>query len=185
MKISDFKIKGQDSPDDYSAMTETIRRRLLELEEGDESFSKAPDLILLDGGKGHVGVIKELMRQMALDIPVYGMVKDSHHKTRTITDESDEVSIAREPEVFRFVYRIQEEVHRYTVGRMTSAKLKTLKTSSLEKIKGIGPAKAKALLLHFGSLEELKNASADDIIKVKGVSEANAREIIKHFHTKE
>ena len=180
-----FKIKGQDSPDDYSAMTETIRRRLLELKEGDESFSKAPDLILLDGGKGHVGVIKELMRQMALDIPVYGMVKDSHHKTRTITDESDEVSIAREPEVFRFVYRIQEEVHRYTVGRMTSAKLKTLKTSSLEKIKGIGPAKAKALLLHFGSLEELKNASADDIIKVKGVSEANAREIIKHFHTKE
>ncbi len=177
-----FKIKGQETPDDYSAMTETIRRRLMNLEDKDESFSTAPDLILLDGGKGHVGVIRELMDELAMDIPVFGMVKDSHHKTRTITDEHDELSIAREPEVFRFIYRIQEEVHRYTVGKMTNAKLKSLKTSSLEKIKGIGPSKAKALLLHFGSLEALKNASKEDIIKVKGVNEANADEIIKYFN---
>jgi len=177
-----FKIKGQETPDDYSAMTETIRRRLMNLEDKDESFSQTPDLILLDGGRGHVGVIRELMRELAIDIPVFGMVKDSHHKTRTITDEHDELSIAREPEVFRFVYRIQEEVHRYTVGKMTNAKLKSLKTSSLEKIKGIGPSKAKELLLHFGSLEDLKNASKEDIIKVKGVNEANADEIIKHFN---
>ena len=102
-----FKIKGQETPDDYSAMTETIRRRLMNLEDKDESFSTAPDLILLDGGKGHVGVIRELMNELAMDIPVFGMVKDSHHKTRTITDEHDELSIAREPEVFRFIYRIQ------------------------------------------------------------------------------
>lgn len=177
-----FKIKGQETPDDYSAMTETIRRRLMNLEDKDESFSTAPDLILLDGGKGHVGVIRELMNELAMDIPVFGMVKDSHHKTRTITDEHDELSIAREPEVFRFIYRIQEEVHRYTVGKMTNAKLKSLKTSSLEKIKGIGPSKAKALLLHFGSLEALKNASKEDIIKVKGVNEANSDEIIKYFN---
>lgn len=177
-----FKIKGQETPDDYSAMTETIRRRLMNLEDKDESFSTAPDLILLDGGKGHVGVIRELMDELAMDIPVFGMVKDSHHKTRTITDEHDELSIAREPEVFRFIYRIQEEVHRYTVGKMTNAKLKSLKTSSLEKIKGIGPSKAKALLLHFGSLEALKNASKEDIIKVKGVNEANADGIIKYFN---
>ncbi len=177
-----FKIKGQETPDDYSAMTETIRRRLMNLKDKDESFSTAPDLILLDGGKGHVGVIRELMDELAMDIPVFGMVKDSHHKTRTITDEHDELSIAREPEVFRFIYRIQEEVHRYTVGKMTNAKLKSLKTSSLEKIKGIGPSKAKALLLHFGSLEALKNASKEDIIKVKGVNEANADEIIKYFN---
>lgn len=177
-----FKIKGQEMPDDYSAMTETIRRRLMNLEDEDESFSQTPDLILLDGGRGHVGVIRELMRELAMDIPVFGMVKDSHHKTRTITDEHDEVSIAREPEVFRFVYRIQEEVHRYTVGKMTNAKLKSLKTSSLEKINGIGPAKAKALLLHFESLEALKNASKEDIIKVKGISEANADEIVKYFN---
>ncbi len=176
-----FKIKGQETPDDYSAMTETIRRRLMNLEDNDESFSQLPDLILLDGGRGHVNIIKELMRELAMDIPVFGMVKDNHHKTRTITDEHDEVSIAREPEVFRFIYRIQEEVHRYTVGKMTNAKLKSLKTSSLEKINGIGPAKAKALLLHFESLEALKNASKEDIIKVKGISEANADEIIKHF----
>ncbi|MBQ8475323.1 MAG: excinuclease ABC subunit UvrC, partial [Clostridia bacterium] len=86
-----FKIKGQETPDDYSAMTETIRRRLLNLEDEDESFSQTPDLILLDGGRGHVGVIREVMREMALDIPVFGMVKDSHHKTRTITDDTDEV----------------------------------------------------------------------------------------------
>ena len=177
-----FKIKGQEIPDDYSAMTETIRRRLMNLEDEDESFSSTPDLILLDGGRGHVGVIRQLMSELAMDIPVFGMVKDSHHKTRTITDDRDEVSIAREPEVFRFVYRIQEEVHRYTVGRMTNAKLKSLKTSSLEKINGIGPAKAKALLLHFNSLDQIKNASKEEIMKVKGISEANADEIVKYFN---
>lgn len=176
-----FKIKDLSSPDDYSSMTEALRRRLLRLEDSDKSFSQMPDLILLDGGKGHVSVITSLLREMALDIPVFGMVKDEHHKTRTIVSELGEVSIAREPEVFRLIYRIQEEVHRYTVSRMMQAKVNSLKTSSLEKIKGIGPAKAKLLLLHFGSLEDLKNADAEELMKVKTISRDNATEIIKYF----
>ncbi len=176
-----FKIKGQDSPDDYSAMTEALRRRLLRAEDSDASFSHLPDLILLDGGKGHVGVIKELLCELSLDIPVFGMVKDEHHKTRTIVGEHDEVSIAREPEVFRFIYRIQEEVHRYTVSRMMQAKISTLKTSSLEKIKGIGPKKAKALLMHFPDLNAIKNADYDELIKVPSISRENAKEIINYF----
>ena len=179
-----FKIKDLDSQDDYGAMTEALRRRLLRLEDTDPSFSTMPDLILLDGGKGHVNVITSLLRELSLDIPVFGMVKDEHHKTRTIVSEWGEVSIAREPEVFRLIYRIQEEVHRFTVSRMMQAKVNSLKTSSLEKIKGIGPSKAKLLLLHFGGIEDIKKADLDALMAVKSISEANAKEIIKHFEDK-
>lgn len=178
-----FRIKGQDAPDDYCAMRQTILRRLSHLDdEKDTSFSRMPDLILLDGGAGHVSVVRELMRQTGYDIPVFGMVKDIHHKTRTITSDSEEVSIAREPEVFRFVYKLQEEVHRFTVSRMSAAKSKTLKTSSLEKIEGIGPAKAKKLLSHFKTVSALREADADAIAAVKGIGRADAEAVYKFFH---
>ncbi len=176
-----FRIKSIETQDDYSAMREAITRRMNHLDDEDGAYSRLPDLILLDGGKGHVGVVKELLYEMGIDVPVFGMVKDEHHKTRTITTETDELSIARDAEVFRFVYKIQEEVHRFTVSRMDAAKRKTLKRSTLEDIKGIGPAKAKALMKHFGSLAKLKAAGADEISSVKGISTADARAIIEHF----
>lgn len=176
-----FNIKSTDSQDDYASMTEAISRRLSHIGEENGSMSICPDLILLDGGKGHVSVIKELLRNEGYDIPVFGMVKDEHHKTRTLTDEENELNIARHPDVFRLIYEIQEEVHRYTVGRMTGAKRKTLKTSSLEKIHGIGPAKSKLLLSHFGSLTALKNASEADIAEVNGISKTDAENIYNYF----
>ena len=121
------------------------------------------------------------MREKGVEIPVFGMVKDEHHKTRTLTDKENELNIARHPDVFRLIYEIQEEVHRYTVGRMTGAKRKTLKTSSLEKIHGIGPAKSKLLLSHFGSLTALKNASEHEIADVPGISQTDAENIYNHF----
>ena len=178
-----FRIKGNDAPDDYGAMRETITRRLSHLcDENDSSFSKMPDLILLDGGATHVGVVREIMRDAGYDIPVFGMVKDDHHKTRTLVTDTEEMSIARDPELFRFIYKLQEEVHRFTVARMTDAKRKTMKTSSLEKIKGIGPAKAKKLLTTFGTITALKEATAGEIRERAKVSEKEAEAVYAYFH---
>ena len=186
MKKSDyryFRIKGQSAPDDYEAMRQALLRRLSHLDDSaDASFSKQPDLILLDGGAGHVSVVRDLMRQAGYDIPVFGMVKDDHHKTRTIVSDTQEVSIAREAEVFRFVYKLQEEVHRFTVSRMTAAKRKTLKTSSLEKIKGIGPAKAKKLMAHFKTLSAVKAASLEELCGVTGIGKNDAQTLYGYFH---
>lgn len=168
-----FKLSGPQ--DDYASMSEAIRRRFAHTED------EYPDLLLLDGGKGHVSVIKEVLSEIRVDVPVFGMVKDDYHKTRALTTEDDEISIAREQAVFQLIYGIQEEVHRYTVSRMTKAKRKTLKRSSLEAINGIGPSKAKTLLSTFGGLQGVKNASYDDIIKVKCINARDAENIISYF----
>ena len=172
-----YKIREtENKPDDYFSMRQTIERRLSHTE------LEYPDLILLDGGKGHVGVIKELLSELDIDIPVFGMVKDDFHKTRALTTESEEISIAREQSVFQFIYKIQEEVHRYTIGAMSRAKGKSLTHSSLEKIDGIGAAKAKKLLLHFKTITNLKTASAEEISKVKGISAKDAEKVYKYFN---
>lgn len=174
-----FKIKTTDGIDDYGAMREALSRRLSHLT--DESFGAAPDLILLDGGKGHVSVVRELMCELGCEIPVFGMVKDEFHKTRALTDDTREISIAREQAVFMFIYKLQEEVHRYTIGRMESAKSKTLKHSTLERIDGIGTVKAKSLLSHFRSIAAIKKADKTELMRVPGISAANADAIIEFY----
>ena len=174
-----FKIKSTDGIDDYGAMREALSRRLSHLT--DESFGAAPDLILLDGGKGHVSAVRELMAELGCEIPVYGMVKDDFHKTRALTDDEREISIAREQAVFQFVYKLQEEVHRYTITRMENAKAKSVKHSTLEQIDGIGAVKAKSLLAHFRSIAAVKKASREELMKVSGISAANADAILKFY----
>ena len=170
--------------DDYASMREALSRRLSHLNDEDGSFATAPDLILLDGGRGHVGVIRQLLDEMGLDIPVFGMVKDDYHKTRALCSDTEEISIAREQQVFMLLYRIQEEVHRYTVSRMDAAKRKTLKTSSLQKIPGIGEAKAKALLTALGGLGAIKQASVEQLAAVKGIGKRDAQAVYEYFHGK-
>ena len=109
------------------------------------------------------------------------MVKDEYHKTRALCTESEEISIAREHEVYSLIYRIQEEVHRFTVGRMENAKRKTVKTSSLTKIRGIGDAKAKKLLHAFGGMRGVKNASEEALAAVSGITASDARAIRQYF----
>ncbi len=176
-----FKIKNQEGIDDYSAMREAIERRLLHLRDESGSYSKRPNLILLDGGMTHVSAVKEVLERLDIYIPVFGMVKDEHHKTRTIVTESEEISIAKEQSVFVFVYKLQEEVHRFTVSKMDSAKRKTLKKSAFESIKGIGPAKARALLNHFKTVTAIKNASVDELERVELISKKDAEKIIEFF----
>lgn len=175
-----YKIRGvEGEPDDYASMRETIERRLSHTE------NEYPDLILLDGGKGHVSTIKQLLHELDIDIPVFGMVKDSYHKTRALTTELEEISIAKEQSVFQFIYKIQEEVHRFTVKAMSDAKSRTLTHSSLEKIEGIGQIKAKNLLSHFKTIGAIKAATVEELSSVKGISKKNAQEIFNYYNAKE
>ena len=177
-----FKIKTvTEGTDDYQSMREALSRRFAHLDDEEGSFSVLPDLILLDGGRGHVSVVKELLTELGIDVPVFGMVKDDFHKTRALCTECEEISIAKENALFVFIYKLQEEVHRFTVSKMSRAKSKTLTKSTLTKIKGIGDAKAKALLKAFGGYSGVKNARLDELVSVKGISRADAENIFDYF----
>ena len=180
-----FSIKSVDGIDDYASMREALTRRILRLKsEKSGSFAQIPDLILIDGGRGHISTVKAVLENEGVDIPVFGMVKDDFHKTRALCTDTEEINIAKEKAVFGLIYRIQEEVHRYTVGRTTNAKRSTLKHSSLENIKGIGPAKAKALLLHFGTFSAVKSADITALEVVPGISQTDAENIYNYFNSK-
>lgn len=177
-----FTIKDVDGTDDYACMRETLRRRLAHLSDERGSMSEYPDLLLIDGGRTHVMAVKEVLADMGLEIPVFGMVKDDFHKTRALCTESEEISIAREQAVYGLIYRVQEEVHRYTVSRMSAAKSKTVKHSSLERINGIGAAKARLLLAKFGSLNAIKSATEEELSLTKSISKSDAKNIYNYFH---
>lgn len=170
-------------PDDYSSIYEALTRRLEHLTDEKGSFSEYPDLLLIDGGKGQVSVAREALRKAGVEIPVFGMVKDDFHKTRALCTETEEINISREQSVFMMIYKIQDEVHRFTVGKTTNAKRRTLKHSSLEKIKGIGPAKAKKILAVKGSLAAVKSATVSELASVSGISDADAYNIYNYFHS--
>ncbi|MBP3686448.1 MAG: excinuclease ABC subunit UvrC [Clostridia bacterium] len=168
--------------DDYAAMVEVILRRLSHL--GEEGWEK-PDLILLDGGMTHVSVVKKALADHGFspeDIPVFGMVKDEHHKPRTLVSETDEISIAKETAVFGFVYSLQEEVHRFSLAGMDRNRRKRLLSSTLTEIPGIGEKKQKALLKRFQSIKRLRAASDDEILAVKGIGARDLAALRTYFH---
>lgn len=189
-----FKITTTAGQDDYGSLRETLFRRLKYLlpdENGEvksSSFDAVPDLILLDGGINHLSVALDVMSELNISIPAAGMVKDEFHKTRALVafdvNEFCEINIAKQRDVFVFLYKIQEEVHRYSIGRMTNAKRKTVKNSSLTKIEGIGPAKAKALLSAFGGYNGVKKASAEALSAVKGINSTDVLRIVAYFGNK-
>ncbi len=184
MKKSDYRafgIKSTGGQDDYASMREALSRRVMHIGDGSRSLGDAPDLILLDGGVGHVGVIKDLFSDMNVEIPVYGMVKDDYHKTRAITDGSKEISIAREMNVYTFIYNLQEEAHRFALKHSSSGKRKSLTRSSLERINGIGEKKAKLLLASM-PFAKIKTASRRELALVKGISKRDADSIYDYFH---
>lgn len=182
-----FKIKTDGAPDDYASMREAVKRRMEYLIQSkqEDSFSQIPDIIFVDGGKGHVNAVKDIVQGADLGIAVFGMVKDKFHKTRTITDGENEIGIATEQSVFSFIYTIQEEVHRFTISKMDASRRKSVKTTSLESINGIGKAKAKLLLSHFKSLNNLKNATVEELCRVKGINIPLATAIYEYYHKTE
>ncbi len=170
-----FNIKETEGQDDFAATEEALRRRFSHLDES-EAW-EAPDLILADGGIGQINAIRSVLDEYGLDIPVFGMVKDEHHKTRTLTDGVNELSLNKRQDIFMFIYKLQEEVHRYALARMDVRRRHAVKHSVLTEIKGVGKAKAEELLRHFGGLKELKAASVAEIATVKGINLPLAEEI--------
>ena len=145
-------------------------------------FGRIPDLILLDGGMGHLAAIEPLIHELGFSVPVFGMVKDSKHKTRAIASNGGEIAINSNREAFNLVTSIQNEVHRFSI--MYSRKKHSSKSfkSSLTYINGVGDKKAKALLKHFKSLSKIKNASIKELCEVSGVTEKLAEEIYNFYH---
>ncbi len=176
-----FKIADIDGTDDYASMKQAISRRLSHIGDGSASLGDTPDLILLDGGKGHVNAVREVMEAQGFGhIPLFGMVKDDYHKTRELTDGVNDIGIAHESSVFVMLYKLQEEVHRYTVASMHSAKRKAMHRSRLEDIEGIGKIKAKKLLVRFGSLKRISEMSEKELL-LSGLSAPDAHNIAEYF----
>lgn len=171
-----------DHPDDTASMAEAISRRVQRFLNGDAAFSPLPDLILVDGGVGQVGAVRKVLLEKGVSLPVFGMVKDAFHKTRCLTDGEREISIAMDPKVFQFIYKIQEEVHRYSLSRMDQKRRKTVKHSSLCHIDGIGEKKAAKLMRHFKSLRAIREASIEELSAAAGISQKDAEAIYDYFH---
>ncbi len=186
LKKSDYRLFNikRSTADDYASMREVITRRISHIGDGTASLGECPGLILLDGGSAHVNVIKPILRENDVDAFLFGMVKDDFHKTRALTDGEREISISRETGVYGFIYNLQEEAHRFAIKSSSARKRKTLTRSSLEKIEGIGPKKAKRLLAAL-SLSEIRAAEAERLSKISGISEADAKRIYDYYHKKQ
>ena len=180
-----FKIKSFDGQDDYASMAEVLTRRFDEYEKEKDTntgFGKLPDLILLDGGKGQVSAVRQVFKEKGISVPLFGMVKDSSHRTRAITDEGKEISISANRKVFTFISSIQDEVHRFSVGYMHQRRKKNTFKSSLTDIEGIGETRAKALLRYFRTIENIKNADLEELLKAPKMNKNSAIAVYNYFH---
>ncbi len=180
-----FKMRTVFGTDDFASMAEALSRRAGEYEKGAAGqFGVLPDLILLDGGKGQVSAVKAALAGTALAaVPLFGMVKDDHHRTRAIvTADGGEIAVSMHRGVFTFLSNIQEEVHRFSIEYQRASQKKKSYASSLTAIPGVGPATAKALLAHFKTVTAVREASAEELEQAKGVGAAAARRIFDWFH---
>ena len=178
-----FSIKGFDGQNDVGSMNEVLTRRFKHYYEDDDdsTFKILPDLILLDGGQPQVNAVLPVIRQMKLDVPVFGMVKDNKHRTRAIAYDGGEIEINSHRAAFTLVSSIQEEVHRFAITYHHKKHQKSSFSTSLTNINGIGDKKAKALLKHFKTISAIKSSSIDDLLQVKGISEKNAQDIVSYY----
>lgn len=172
-----FAIKTVVGQNDYACMQEVLRRRMQRYLDGDESFSPLPDLILLDGGRGHISAVAEVFEEMGIDVPLFGLVKDSRHRTRAIAKAGGEIQISANRALFNLLTSMQDEVHRYAIT-FQRAKHKQ-KTYSLEltEIRGIGEAKAQALLKQFKTKQGLKEATPEQLRQAAKISPEKAQEL--------
>ncbi len=187
-----FRIRTVAGPDDYACMREVLTRRLVHgLEESRDfkkrdmdqeygSFTKFPDLLLMDGGRGQVNIALSVLEELQIHIPVCGMVKDDNHRTRGLYYNNKEIPIDTRSEGFKLITRIQDEAHRFAIEYHRSLRSKAQVKSQLDDIPGVGPARRKALMRHFKSLEEIKAAEVEELIQVPEIPQ-NVAEQIYHF----
>ncbi|MFA5658972.1 MAG: excinuclease ABC subunit UvrC [Oscillospiraceae bacterium] len=178
-----FSIKTVEIQNDYACMQEVIRRRFTRYyESGDEGFSRLPDLILLDGGKGHVSSVKSVLAEMKINVPVFGIVKDSKHKTRAVASSGAEISVSSVKSAFMLLTKIQDEVHRFAISYQRTVHSKNTYSLELTKIKGIGLKKAQKLIIAFKTKEALNKATPEELSKTAGISLELAKELHSHIH---
>lgn len=183
-----FKIKGVQGADDYASMREVLTRRFKHgLEERETSreigsFTTFPDLIMMDGGRGQVNIALEVLDELRLNIPVCGMVKDDHHRTRGLYYNNVELPIDRSSEGFRLITRIQDEAHRFAIEFHRKLRGQGQVHSILDDIPGVGPARRKELMKTFMSLDAIKEASVEDFMKLPSMNEKVANDVYKFFH---
>ncbi len=189
-----FKIQSVSGPDDYACMKEVLTRRFVHgMEERMEldrkaidkefgSFTKFPDLLLMDGGKGQVNIALQVLEELRINIPVCGMVKDDNHRTRGLYYRNAEIPIDTHSEGFKLITRIQDEAHRFAIEYHRSLRSKAQVKSVLDEIPGVGPARRKALMRHFKSIEDIKNAEIEQLSEVPEIPEHIAWQIYDFFH---
>ena len=166
-------------------MTEVLTRIFEEYfknKDSGEGFGRLPDLILLDGGKGQVSAVRPVLERFGLDIPLFGMVKDNHHRTRAITDEGKEIAISGKRRAFTLVSGIQDEVHRFAIGYHRRKHAKRSLSMSLTQIDGVGEKRAKELLRTFKTIERIKNASLEELMGVKGMTKPAAQAVYDYYN---
>ena len=170
-----FRIRGVQGVDDYASMEEVLTRRL-------SHYENYPDLIMMDGGRGQVNIALKVMQQLNIEVPVCGMVKDDKHRTRGIYFHNIELPVDRDSEAFRLVTRIQDEAHRFAIEYHRSLRSKEQVHSVLDDIPGIGPARRKALMKSFQTLEDIKSATEEELAEVEGMNSRSARQVFEFFH---
>lgn len=185
-----FKIKTVEGQDDYGSMREVIGRRFQEYRahqaQGDYTgFGRLPDLILLDGGKGHVAAVQPLLEEMGIEVPLFGMVKDDKHRTRAIAKTGGEIAITSTRRAFTLLSTIQDEVHRFAIGYHRQQRKKSAISSTLLSIEGVGPARAKALLKHFRTVAAVGSASLAELEAAPGMTKPAAKQVYNFFHQEE
>ena len=189
-----FRIQSVSGPDDYACMKEVLTRRFVhgmeeraeldrkEIDKEFGSFTKFPDLLLMDGGRGQVNIALQVLEELHIDIPVCGMVKDDNHRTRGLYYHNVEIPIDTHSEGFKLITRIQDEAHRFAIEYHRSLRSKAQVKSVLDEIPGVGPARRKALMKHFKSIEEVKNAEIAQLCEVPEIPEHIAGQIYDFFH---
>ncbi len=178
-----FAIKTVHEQNDYACMCEAVERRFKRYLEGeDEGFSTLPDLILLDGGKGHVATVTPVVRALGINVPIYGLVKDSKHRTRAATASDHEISLTSYRRAFALVTAIQDEVHRYAITFTKARHKKNSFALGLTSVKGIGEKKAQKLMTEYKTRAALEAATEYELAKTAGVSAATAAELYKYIH---
>lgn len=178
-----FSIKTVTEQDDYACMREVLERRFRNyFEKTDEGFSTLPDLILLDGGQGHVNTVTPAVRAMGITVPIFGLVKDSKHRTRAVATGGGEISLTRSRSAFELVTRIQDEVHRYAITYQAQKHKRSSMKLELTQVKGIGEKKAVKLMTEFKTKDNLKKASAELLAKTAGVNEETAKALYELIH---
>ncbi|MCX7614410.1 MAG: excinuclease ABC subunit UvrC [Clostridiales bacterium] len=176
-----FKIKTIRGQDDYGSMQEVLRRRFFEYKAGDERFCKLPSLLLIDGGRGHVGAVKAVLEELSIELPLFGMVKDDHHRTRAlIASDGHEIGIRATPVLFSLIGRIQEEAHRFAIEYHRSLRAKRGYQSELDQIPGVGQTRREKLFKRFETMQNIKSATVSELNEILPINVSET--VYAYFH---